>query len=181
MSTWSSGPSPRANSPPDAITGVGRKGPVGALADRLRGGKNARGDDRQAHPRCTSSLTRSGGAFSVVVPVDAAGLAGHLRGWQPRDGTAPNWPGANGRPLRGCRSRSRARQVSRRASTIAHGLRSSSCKLRRAAPHIALGSADARLRSGEAGFLECSKPGRVRHRNQRCGSTFCRWLSPAWC
>ena len=35
------------------------------------------------------------------------------------------------------------------------GLRSSSCKLRRAAPHIALESADARLRSGEAGFLEC--------------------------
>ena len=32
---------------------------------------------------------------------------------QPRDRTAPNWPGANGRPLRGCRSRSRARQASR--------------------------------------------------------------------
>ena len=62
-----------------------------------------------------------------------------------------------------------------------HGLRSSSCKLRQAAPHIVLEPADARLRSGEAGFLECYKPGRVRQRNQRCGSTFCRWLSPAWC
>ena len=114
-------------------------------------------------------------------PLIAVGLLVTFAEWQPRDGTAPNWPGANGRPLRGCRSRSRARQVSRRASTIAHGLRSSSCKLRRPAPHIAMESADARLRSGEAGFFECSKPGRVRHRNQRFGSTFCRWLSPAWC
>jgi hypothetical protein len=118
---------------------------------------------------------------SASAPLIAVGLLVTFAEWQPRDGAAPNWPGANGRPLRGCRSRSRARQVSRRASTIAHGLRSSSCKLRRPAPHIAMESADARLRSGEAGFLECSKPGRVRHRNQRFGSTFCRWLSPAWC
>jgi hypothetical protein len=74
---------------------------------------------------------------SASAPLIAVGLLVTFAEWQPRDGTAPNWPGANGRPLRGCRSRSRARQVSRRASTIAHGLRSSSCKLRRPAPHIA--------------------------------------------
>ena len=131
--------------------------------------------------RCASrgSLPRAQCNQPPAAPLMQRACWSPSRNVQPRDGTAPNWPGANGRPLRGCRSR--ARQVSRRASTIAHGIRSSSCKLRRAAPHIALESADARLRSGEAGFLECSKPGRVRQRNQRCGSTFCRWLSPAWC
>jgi hypothetical protein len=37
-------------------------------------------------------------------PSIAVGLLVTFAEWQPRDGTAPNWPGTNGRPLRGCRA-----------------------------------------------------------------------------
>ena len=94
MSTWSSGQSPRANSPPDAITGDIETNPLAPRFERwayrsqcvpgawpLRARTRAGTTGKPTYDaRRHSAPPRSGGTFSVVVPVDAAGLSGHLRG-----------------------------------------------------------------------------------------------------